>query len=171
MSLRVLLVGLAVLLLTSCYRGGESISVEGVEVVQDGVSAMPAEWDESSLPSSIRLRAEVVNRGAKFKVQDARLRVSYGGRRVAMLLLEEAVTIPAQGRHKVEFKLRVAVARNSQSLPLLQAIRQGRWSDIGVDWQAKVRRGILSKRIEQPVQSASELLSLEQQEQLGQMFD
>ena len=104
-------------------------------------------------------------------MSDCRLRVSYRGRRVLMLWTEQKVTIPARSRSRIVVPLRLAVARNSQSLPLQQALSRRDLSEVTLDWEFKARRGIAAGRIEQSGVAASEVLSTEQQEQLWKMLE
>ena len=124
-----------------------------------------SEWQ---LPSHLTLSAEVENEGAKVVVSEARLRVSYRGRRVLMLWTEQPFTIGARCRSRVMVPLRLALQRNSQSLPLYEALRRRDLSEVTLDMEFKVRRGIASIRIERN-QPATEVLTPAQQEQLWEM--
>ena len=124
-----------------------------------------SEWQ---LPSHLTLSAEVENEGAKVVVSEARLRVSYRGRRVLMLWTEQPFTIGARCRSRVMVPLRLALQRNSQSLPLYEALRRRDLSEVTLDMEFKVRRGVASIRIERN-QPAAEVLTPAQQEQLWEM--
>ena len=146
------------------------VSVEGFELLTaSGQTATDA--DEWQLPSHLTLLAEVDNQGSKVRMSDCRLRVSYRGRRVLMLWTEQKFTIPARSRSRIVVPLRLAVARNSQSLPLQQALSRRDLSEVTLDWEFKARRGIAAGRIEQSGVAASEVLSTEQQEQLWKMLE
>ena len=148
----------------------KQVSIDGFEVLTaSGLSAESAsEWQ---LPSHLTLLAEVDNQGAKVCMSDCRLRVSYRGRRVLMLWTEQKFTIPARSRSRIVVPLRLAVARNSQSLPLQQALSRRDLSEVTLDWEFTARRGIAAGRIERSGVAASEVLSTEQQEQLWKMLE
>ena len=146
------------------------ISIEGFEVLTAS-GATTADGDEWQLPSRLTLAVEVDNQGAKVRLSDCRLRVSYRGRRVLMIWTEQKVTIPAKSRSRVVVPLRLAIARNSQSLPLQQALSRKDLSEVTLDWECKASRGIAGKRIEQSGVAASEVLSAAQQEQLWKMLE
>lgn len=146
------------------------IAIEGFEVLTaSGQTATDS--DEWQLPSRLTLAVGVDNQGAKVRLSDCRLRVSYRGRRVLMIWTEQKVTIPAKSRSRIVVPLRLAIARNSQSLPLQQALSRRDLSEVTLDWEAKVSRGIAGKRIEQSGVAASEVLSVQQQEQLWKMLE
>ena len=146
------------------------ISIEGFEVLTaSGQTA--TDGDEWQLPSRLTLAVGVDNQGAKVRLSDCRLRVSYRGRRVLMIWTEQKVSLPANSRSRVVVPLRLAIARNSQSLPLQQALSRKDLSEVTLDWEAKVSRGLAGKRIEQSGIAASEVLSAAQQEQLWKMLE
>lgn len=148
----------------------KQVSIDSFEVLTaSGLTTESAsEWQ---LPSHLTLLAEVDNQGSKVRMSDCRLRVSYRGRRVLMLWTEQKFTIPARSRSRIVVPLRLAVARNSQSLPLQQALSRRDLSEVTLDWEFKARRGIAAARIEQSGVAASEVLSAEQQEQLWKMLE
>lgn len=146
------------------------ISVEGFELLTaSGQTTM--DGDEWQLPSRLTLAVGVDNQGAKVRLSDCRLRVSYRGRRVLMIWTEQKVTVPAKSRSRIVVPLRLAIARNSQSLPLQQALSRKDLSEVTLDWEAKVSRGLAGRRIEQSGVAASEVLSAAQQEQLWKMLE
>ena len=126
-----------------------------------------SEWQ---LPSHLTLSAEVENEGAKVVVSEARLRVSYRGRRVLMLWAEQPFTVGARCRSRVMVPLRLALQRNSQSLPLQEALRRRDLSEVTLDVEFKVRRGVATTRIERSQVPATEMLTPAQQEQLWQIL-
>ena len=146
------------------------VGIEGFEVLTAS-GATTADGDEWQLPSRLTLAVGVDNQGAKVRLSDCRLRVSYRGRRVLMIWTEQKVSLPAHSRSRVVVPLRLAIARNSQSLPLQQALSRKDLSEVTLDWEAKVSRGIAGKRIEQSGVAASEVLSAAQQEQLWKMLE
>ena len=158
----------AALLAVSC-GGRKPISVGAIDILsaQGTTSEGAGEWQ---LPSHLMVRAEIDNDGAKVKVQQGRVRVSYGGRRVVMLSLTEPVTLPARQRSAVMLPLRIAFARNSQSIPLREAVRRKEWQNIGVDWEVKARRCGVNVTISRDDLSASDVLTPDQQEALWQML-
>lgn len=146
------------------------ITIEGFEVLTaSGQTATDS--DEWQLPSRLTLAVGVDNQGAKVRLSDCRLRVSYRGRRVLMIWTEQKVSLPAHSRSRIVVPLRLAIARNSQSLPLQQALSRKDLSEVTLDWEFKVSRGIAGKRIEQSGVAASEMLSVQQQEQLWKMLE
>ena len=163
------LLALVALAFVGCGEPNQ-VSIDGFEVLTaSGLSAESAsEWQ---LPSHLTLLAEVDNQGSKVRMSDCRLRVSYRGRRVLMLWTEQKFTIPARSRSRIVVPLRLAIARNSQSLPLQQALSRRDLSEVTLDWEFKARRGIAAGRIEQSGVAASEVLSAAQQEQLWKMLE
>lgn len=146
------------------------ISIEGFEVLTaSGQTA--TDGDEWQLPSRLTLAVGVDNQGAKVRLSDCRLRVSYRGRRVLMIWTEQKVSLPAHSRSRVVVPLRLAIARNSQSLPLQQALSRKDLSEVTLDWEFKASRGIVGKRVSQSGLAASEVLSATQQEQLWKMLE
>ena len=148
----------------------KSVSVEGFEVLT-ATGATAADGEEWQLPSRLTLAVEVDNQGAKVRMRDCRLRVSYRGRRVLMIWAEQKVSLPAHSRSRVVVPLRLAIARNSQSMSLQDALSRKDLSEVTLDWEAKVSRGIAGRRIEQSGVAASEVLSVQQQEQLWKMLE
>lgn len=146
------------------------ISIEGFEVLTAS-GQTTTDGDEWQLPSRLTLAVGVDNQGAKVRLSDCRLRVSYRGRRVLMIWTEQKVSLPAKSRSRIVVPLRLAVARNSQSLPLQQALSRKDLSEVTLDWECKVSRGLAGKRIEQSGVAASEVLSAAQQEQLWNMLE
>ena len=146
------------------------VSVEGFEVLT-ATGATTADGEEWQLPSRLTLAVEVDNQGAKVRMRDCRLRVSYRGRRVLMIWAEQKVSLPAHSRSRVVVPLRLAIARNSQSLPLQQALSRKDLSEVTLDWEAKVSRGIVGRRISQSGLAASEVLTAAQQEELWKMLE
>ena len=146
------------------------VGIEGFEVLTaSGQTATDS--DEWQLPSRLTLAVGVDNQGAKVRLSDCRLRVSYRGRRVLMIWAEQKVSLPAHSRSRIVVPLRLAIARNSQSLPLQQALSRKDLSEVTLDWEAKVSRGIAGKRIEQSGVAASEVLSAAQQELWWKMLE
>ena len=163
------LLALVALAFVSCGEP-KPVGIEGFEVLTaSGQTATDS--DEWQLPSRLTLAVGVDNQGAKVRLSDCRLRVSYRGRRVLMIWTEQKVAIPAKSRSRIVVPLRLAIARNSQSLPLQQALSRKDLSEVTLDWEFKVSRGIAGKRIEQSGLAASEVLSAAQQEQLWKMLE
>ena len=146
------------------------ISIEGFEVLTaSGQTATDS--DEWQLPSRLTLAVGVDNQGAKVRMSDCRLRVSYRGRRVLMIWTEQKVSLPARSRSRIVVPLRLAVARNSQSMSLQDALSRKDLSEVTLDWEAKVSRGIVGRRISQSGLAASEVLTAVQQEELWKMLE
>ena len=161
--MRHLLIAFAALLLASCSSAAlptvESVGVVSCEGVNEG-------W-----PSHITLAVEVSNPSARIKLLSGRVRLSYGGRRVAMFTLEDRVVLPARCRSIVEVPLHLAVQRNTQTLAFREALREHRSEPISIDWQVALRSRMAYISREQQPRPIAELLAPEQMEALWQMMD
>ena len=158
-----LLIAFAALLLASC-SGMALPTIESVGVVESvGVN--------DGWPSHITLAVEVNNPSSRIKLLSGRVRLSYGGRRVAMFTLEDKVVVPARCRSIVEVPLHLAVQRNAQTLAFREALREHRSESISIDWQVALRSRMTYISREQATRPIAELLSQEQQEALWQMLD
>ena len=108
--------------------------VEALEVVP--------QWSEAKAddyPDHLVVKVTLENPSAAVKLLGGRARISYGGRRVAMLTLEDKVKIPARQRAVVELPLRLNIQRTTQTMQLQAALKQGRTEGIEVDWQVALR--------------------------------
>ena len=90
-------------------------------------------------PDHLVVKVTLENPSAAVKLLGGRARISYGGRRVAMLTLEDKVKIPARQRAVVELPLRLNIQRTTQTMQLQAALKQGRTEGIEVDWQVALR--------------------------------
>lgn len=160
---RRLVIAFAALLLASCSSAAlptiESVGVVASEGVSDG-------W-----PSHIKLAVEVNNPSSRIKLLSGRVRLSYGGRRVAMFTLEDRVVVPARCGSIVEVPLHLAVQRNTQTLAFREALREHRAESISIDWQVALRSHMTYISREQTTRPIAEVLSAEQLEALWQMMD
>lgn len=115
--------------------------------------------DVSGLPQYVTLTAEIDNSGGALRLKECRFWLYYNYRKVALVELDKTVKIARNSRNKVEMRLHIAVARNSQTMPLRRAIEQGEWENVQIGWEAKVRRGLLGTKIEQSPEPIEEVLS------------
>ena len=161
--MRRLLIAFAALLLTSC-SGMALPTVESIGVVESvGVN--------EGWPSHITLAVEVNNPTSRIKLLSGRVRLSYGGRRVAMFTLEDKVVVPARSRAIVEVPLHLAVQRHTQTMAFREALREHRAEQLGLDWQVALRSRMTYISREQTTKPIAEIFSPEQLEALWQMLD
>ncbi len=137
----------------------ESIEVVASEGVEDG-------W-----PSRIVLRVEINNPSARVALLSGRVRVSYAGRRVAMLTLSDKVVVPARRRSIVEVPLHLAVQRTSQTMAFREALLQRRSEQIAVDWQVALRSRMVYVQREQEAKPIAEMLSAQQLEAMWSLIE
>lgn len=102
-------------------------------------------------PSSVVVKVAVENPSAAIKILRGRARVGYGGRRVAMLTLEEKIKIPARTNAVVEIPLKLNIQRTAQTVQLQAALKQGQTEGIEIDWQVALRsRGVYVEQEQEP---------------------
>lgn len=139
---------------TSCSRPA-NVQVGQVEIID-------AEYptaEQEGLPQYVTLAAEVDNSGGAITLKECCFSLYYKWRKVAIVELTTPIKIPGRTRSRAEMRMHIAVARNSQTLPLKNALERGEMENVQVEWQAKVRQGIVSMRIEQPSGAIEEVLS------------
>lgn len=139
-------------------------TIESVEVVQ-------SEGMEDGWPSHIVLRVAIDNPSARVALLAGRVRVSYAGRRVAMLTLEEKVVVPARQRSVVSVPLHLAVQRTSQTMAFREALQQHRSEQIVIDWQVALRSRMMYIKREQEEKPITEVLSAEQLEAMWSLIE
>ena len=122
-------------------------------------------------PSHITLAVEVDNPSSRIKLLSGRVRLSYGGRRVAMFTLEDKVVVPARSRAIVEVPLHLAVQRHTQTMAFREALREHRSESISIDWQVALRSRMTYISREQQTQPIATLLTPQQMNALWQMMD
>lgn len=127
--------------------------------------------EQVALPESVVLALDVENGGAGILLREGRLRVSYRGRRVAMFSLTEKVRIKRRSREVISLPLKVNVARNSQSVALLQALYRHDAEHIALDWELTARAGVVGVQISRPPMPLSEVVQGEKLEYLWLEFD
>ena len=93
-------------------------------------------------PSQLFLLLKVNNPSPSFKLVQGRVRVSYKGRRVAMLTLQDKVRV-RRGDTEVTLPLRLNLQHSSQTMQLRAALRQGITNDVELEWEVAVRRGLV----------------------------
>ena len=120
-----------------------------------------AEGGEDDIPRRVQVAIDVQNNGAAATIQEGRMRVSYSGRTVLMLTLDERVKIPRRHDGEVMVWLRVNVARNSQTLALRNALFQHQSEGITIDWEFSLRAGVMRSRVVQAEEPLQEILSEE----------
>ena len=138
------------------------------------VEVVSSEWEgegEDGWPSRIVLRMEVENPSARIAVLEARLRVSYASRRVAMLTLQDKVVLPARSRSVVDVPLHLAMQRHSGTLAFREALKSHRPEQIAVDWQMALRSRMTYIRDERAPKPIAEVLSKEQLEALWSIME
>lgn len=120
-------------------------------------------------PSSVVVKVAVENPSAAIKILRGRARVGYGGRRVAMLTLEEKIKIPARTTAVVELPLRLNIQRTAQTMQLQSALKQGQTEGIEIDWQVALRsRGVYVEQAQEPM--PLERVAGAQMEQIKEML-
>lgn len=117
--------------------------------------------DESGLPQYVTLAAEVNNGGGALRLKECRFWLYYNHRKVALVELDRAVKVPRRSLSEVKLRMHVAVARNSQTLPLRRALQTGELENVQISWEAKVGKGLLGTKIEQSPEQIEEVLSAE----------
>lgn len=142
--------------------------IEAVEVVPQW-SAGGAGGTRGDYPDRLVVKVTLENPSAAVKLLRGRARISYGGRRVAMLSLEQKVKIPARTREVVELPLRLNIQRTAQTMQMQAALKQGRTEGIEVDWQVDVRsRMVYVEQVQEAV--PIEQLMGERKEQIVEML-
>ena len=130
------------------------------------------QWSEAKAedyPSSVVVKVAVENPSAAIKILRGRARVGYGGRRVAMLTLEEKIKIPARTTAVVELPLRLNIQRTAQTMQLQAALKQGQMEGIEIDWQVALRsRGVYAEQVQEA--TPIEKLAGAQMEQIKEML-
>lgn len=127
---------LAALCLAGCAAGGGVANVTDVRLAGAALSG------GGEIPSCVTLLVTVDNPSQGVKISGGRLRISYRGRRVAMLTLAEAVKIPPRRTSEVAIPLRVNVVHNSAALSLRAAVRRRDADGIGIELEASARSGL-----------------------------
>ena len=129
--------------LTSCSTA-EPPRVEGIEVqpvwsegATEGTTASRAKVDD--YPEALVLKVTFENKSSAIKLLRGRMRIGYGGRWVAMLTLEQKVTIPARTTATVELPLKLNIQRTAQTMQLRSALRQRHTEGVEIDWQVALR--------------------------------
>lgn len=112
-----------------------------------------------SQPERVIVKVDVDNPSPTIKVKSARARISYRGRNVAVLRLEETVKVPARSRSEVVAGVKVSVAHNSHAVAFNEALRRAELGEVAIDFTADVRvAGVKRYRVEQPFRSLSEVV-------------
>ena len=150
--------------LTSCSTA-EPPRVEGIEV-------QPV-WNQGAAvddyPEALVLKVTLENKSSAIKLLRGRMRIGYGGRWVAMLTLEQKVTIPARTTATVELPLKLNIQRTAQTMQLRSALRQRRTEGVEIDWQVALRsRMVYVEQVEEAV--ALDKLAGENIEQIRDML-
>lgn len=150
------------LFVVGCASGGDVgsfrvVGIEGIAVAPSKAlppSMTPDEERPSSpeldIPREVELRVSRSEGARPFSILEGRVRVSYRGRRVAILNLAHKVKVAARELEDIRVPFRLSMTRNSQSLALLDALRRGEWEHIAVDWEFKVGSGLWRGEVSQP---------------------
>lgn len=149
-------------------------STKGVSLGE--VSLMDVEYAEgdsaqTAIPQRMTLLAEVENQGGAIKIASCRIALYYKWRKIAIIDLEQGVKIAARGGSEVLLPMHVAVVRNSQTMPMQKALERGELDNIQISWEARLRRGLLRKGIEQSAAPIEEVLSEQALEQIREIFE
>lgn len=112
------------------------------------------QWERvttADYPDRVVVKVTLENPSAAVKILRGRARIGYGGRRVAMLTLEEKIKIPAHTNAVVEIPLKLNIQRTAQTVQLQAALKQGQTEGIEVDWQVALRsRGVYVEQVQEP---------------------
>lgn len=163
--------------LTSCSTAEpprvETVEVESVwskgatDGATEGTTASSAKADD--YPEALVLKVTLDNKSSAIKLLRGRMRIGYGGRWVAMLTLEQKVTIPARTTATVELPLKLNIQRTAQTMQLRSALRQRRTEGVEIDWQVALRsRMVYVEQAEEAV--ALDKLAGENIEQIRDML-
>lgn len=146
----------------------ESVWSEGAtERTIEGTTASRAKVDD--YPEALVLKVTLENKSSAIKLLRGRMRIGYGGRWVAMLTLEQKVTIPARTTATVELPLKLNIQRTAQTMQLRSALRQRRTEGVEIDWQVALRsRMVYVEQAEEAV--ALDKLAGENIEQIRDML-
>ena len=98
--------------------------------------------EREEYPSQLLLHLKVDNPSSTLKLVQGRIRVSYKGRRVAMLTLQDKVKV-RRGMTQVTLPVRLNLQHTSQTMQLRAALRQGITSDVELEWEVALRRGLV----------------------------
>lgn len=126
---------------------------------------------QTAIPQRMTLLAEVENQGGAIKIASCRIALYYKWRKIAIIDLEQGVKIAARGGSEVQLPMHVAVVRNSQTMPMQKALERGEIDNIQISWEARLRRGLLRKGIEQSAAPIEEVLSEQALEQIREIFE
>ena len=112
------------------------------------------QWERvatADYPDRVVVKVTLENPSAAVKILRGRARIGYGGRRVAMLTLEEKIKIPARTNAVVEIPLKLNIQRPAQTVQLQAVLRQGQTEGIEIDWQVALRsRGVYVEQEQEP---------------------
>ena len=151
----------------------ETVEVESVwskgatEGATEGTTEKSAKADD--YPEALVLKVTLDNRSSAIKLLRGRMRIGYGGRWVAMLTLEQKVTIPARTTATVELPMKLNIQRTAQTMQLRSALRQRRTEGVEIDWQVALRsRMVYVEQAEEAV--ALDKLAGENIEQIRDML-
>ena len=151
----------------------ETVEVESVwskgatDGTTEGTTKKSAKADD--YPEALVLKVTLENKSSAIKLLRGRMRIGYGGRWVAMLTLEQKVTIPARTTATVELPLKLNIQRTAQTMQLRSALRQRRTEGVEIDWQVALRsRMVYVEQAEQAV--ALDRLAGENIEQIRDML-
>ena len=126
---------LAAILCVGCQKQSRMPHIEAVAVESQLHGA-------EEFPSQLLLHLKVDNPSPPFKLVQGRVRVSYKGCRVAMLTLQDKVRV-RRGDTEITLPLRLNLQHSSQTMQLRAALRQGITSDVELEWEIAVRRGLV----------------------------
>jgi hypothetical protein len=142
------------------------------ERVTEGTTEKSAKADD--YPEALVLKVTLENKSSAIKLLRGRMRIGYGGRWVAMLTLEQKVTIPARSRATVELPLKLNIQRTAQTMQLRSALRQRHTEGVEIDWQVALRsRGVYVEQVQEPtpIEKIAGAQMIQIQEMLKDIFE
>ena len=159
------------LLLLLLWSVALSCSSEGLPTIER-VASIEQVDAPSELPKRVVLTLDIDNPSYAAKLLKGRVRISYEGRNVVILSLDEKVKVAARSRQQVDVPLHVGFARNSSAVAFKEALRNHDLTNVKLDWQLDVRvAGIKRSQIVQAAEPMAEILSEEQLQKLWQMLE
>ena len=161
------------LLLLLLWSVALSCSSEGLPTIERVSVASIEQGDApSELPKRVVLTLDIDNPSYAAKLLKGRVRISYEGRNVVILSLDEKVKVAARSRQQVDVPLHVGFARNSSAVAIKEALRNRDLTNVKLEWQLDVRvAGIKRSQIVQAAEPMAEILSEEQLQKLWQMLE
>lgn len=128
------------------------------------------EQSKSQDSAQVVINIEIESSGASLKILNGRVRVSYKGRNVAILSLDDKVKISNRQNQKIKLPLRISFLHNSTTMAFKSAFKRGDVSDMKIDWSFDIKGGLKRYTVEQAPLSLSEVITAEQIEAISRAF-